>query len=86
MALLLDELLEFWKEVHAWDVTKPIGDHRFTMHVLLMWSIHDLPIYGLLVGKVTEGYKGCPTCGPNTSSCHSRYLGKMVYKFHLRWL
>ncbi len=64
-------LLEFWKGVHAWDVTKPIGDRRFIMHVFLMWSIHDLPTYGLLVGQVTKGYKGCPTYGPNTSSCHS---------------
>jgi hypothetical protein len=31
MAPQLDELFEFWKGVHAWDVIKPIGDHRFTI-------------------------------------------------------
>jgi hypothetical protein len=86
MASLLDELLEFWKGVHAWDVIKPIGDHRFTMHVLLMWSVHDLPAYGLLVGQTTKGYKGCPTCKLNTSYCHSWNLGEMVYESHRRWL
>jgi len=64
-------LLEFWQGVHAWDVTRPIGDCRFTMHALLLWSIHDLLAHGLLAGQVTKGFKGCPTCGPNTSSCHS---------------
>ncbi len=86
MPLLLDELLELWKGVHSWDVTKPIGDRKFTMHVFLMWSIHDLPTYGLLVDQITKGFKGCPTCGPNTSSHHFRNLGKMVYEFHHRWL
>lgn len=50
MVLLLEELLEFWKMVHAWDVTKPIRERMFTLHALLMWSIHDLPTYGLLSG------------------------------------
>jgi hypothetical protein len=29
------------------------------MHGILMWTIHDLPTYGLLLGHVTKGYKGC---------------------------
>jgi len=28
-----------------------------------MWTIHDFPVYGLVMGCVTEGYKGCPICG-----------------------
>jgi hypothetical protein len=31
-----------------------------------MWTIHDFPIYELVMGCVTKGYKGCPICGPDT--------------------
>jgi hypothetical protein len=43
-----------------------------------MWAIHDLHAYGLFLGQVTKGYKGCLAYGPNTSSCHSKILGKLL--------
>ncbi len=64
-------------------MTRPIGECRFTMHVL--WCIHDLLAYGLIFGQVTKGYKGCP-CVPNTSSHHAPKSRKMIYDFHCRWL
>ncbi len=56
------------------------------MQGLLMWAIHDLLGYGLLSNQVTQGYKGCPMCGRNTTSRHSKRLGKSTYVHHHRWL
>jgi len=60
---LVEELQELWKGVDAWDVTHPEGSRRFTLHAILIWSIHDLPTYGLLSKQMTKGYKGCLACG-----------------------
>lgn len=35
---------------------------------------------------MTKGYKGYRTYGPNTTSCHSKKLGKTTYIHHSRWL
>jgi hypothetical protein len=32
---------------------------------ILMWTMHDLPTYGLVAGCATKGYQGCPCCGPH---------------------
>ncbi len=66
MTPLLEELHELWKGLLAWDVRKQEGHHMFTIWPILMWSIHALLAYGLFSGQVNKGYKGCPTCGPNT--------------------
>jgi hypothetical protein len=86
MAPLLKELQLLWGGVDAWDITRPVGQQSFKMHGILMWAIHDLPTYGLLLGQVTKGYKGCMACGPNTCSCHSTKLCKTTYVDHHRWL
>ncbi len=56
------------------------------MHGIFMWAIHDLLAYGLLLGKVTKGYKGCMACGLNTCNRHSKKLCKSTYIDHHRWL
>ncbi len=33
-----------------------------------MWTISDFPAYGLISGLCCKGYKGCPSCGPDTES------------------
>jgi hypothetical protein len=43
--------------------------------VPLLEAIHDFLVYGLHFGQKTKGYKGCPTCGPNTTNGHSKGLG-----------
>jgi hypothetical protein len=58
----------------------------FSLWAIFMWSIHNLLTYEPLVGQVTKGYKGCPTCGPNSCGFHSKQLGKIVYVGHCRWL
>jgi hypothetical protein len=72
--------------VDVWDVTHLEGSKRFTLHTILILSIHDLLTYGLLYGQMTKGYKGCLACGPNTCSCHSKMLRKTIYCHHHMWL
>jgi len=33
------------------------------MRGLLMWTIFDIPAYGLIAGLCYKGYKGCSSCG-----------------------
>jgi len=57
------------------------------MRIILMWTMHDLPIYGIVVGLVIKDYRGCPCCGTNTMSRRSCALHKNVYcSQHRRWL
>ena len=35
---------------------------EFNMKAMLLWTIHDIPAYGIVAGYVTKGYKGCPIC------------------------
>ncbi len=86
MVPLLEKLQLFWSGVDVWDITKLVGHQSFKMHGIFMWAIHDLPTYGLLLGHVTKGYKGCMACGPNTCSRHSKKLCKTTYIDHHRWL
>lgn len=51
-----------------------------------MWCIHNYPTYGLALGQVTKGYKGCPQCGPNISIRQLVALEKNVYFKHYKYL
>jgi hypothetical protein len=42
--------------------------------VPLLEAIHDSVVYGLLLGKKTKGYKGCPTRRSSTTNGHSKKL------------
>lgn len=52
----------------------------------MLWTIHDLPAYGLLSGHTTKGYNGCPVCGVNFKGRWSKSLTKIVYTRHRRFL
>ena len=65
---LLNELHQLWQGVPALDFTQPIGSRRFNLRGLLMWTISDFPAYGLISGLCCKGYKGCPSCGPETDA------------------
>jgi len=83
LAPLIDDLLELYRGIHAWDIVKR---EAFTLRVMLLWCIHDYPAYGLASGISTKGYLGCAVCGPNVSSEYSKPLGKVIYRSHRRWL
>ncbi len=86
MVPLLKDLQLFWGGVDAWDITRLVGHQSFKIYNILMWVIHDLLAYGLFLGHVTKGYKGCMACDPNTCNRHSKKLCKTTYIDHHRWL
>jgi hypothetical protein len=72
---LVEELKTLWDVgVNIRDTGQFNGMGQCNMKVILMWTMHDLPTYGIVVGLVTKGYRGCPCCGTNTVSRMSRAL------------
>ena len=86
---LVDELQQLWNRegVLTRDARAYMGMSHFNMRVVLMWTLHDFPAYGLISGLTTKGFKACPVCGPHTISRRSKVLRKNVYcKCHRRYL
>jgi hypothetical protein len=73
---LIEEFQKLWKGVPTF------GTHQgatFNLKAMSMWSIHEFLTYGLFVGCVTEGFVGCPPCGPTTKSRSFKKFKKVVY-------
>ena len=88
---LVEELLQLWEGVEAYDVTKEIGDRAFRLRAMLLWTIHDFPGYGTIggfahQGFAHQGFAACPSCGCNLGAEHSVKLGKQTYTGTRRWL
>jgi hypothetical protein len=88
LAPLLTELLQLWHEgVVIVDAAQYQDMKEFTLRVLLLWTMHNFPAYGLVAGCVTKGFRGCPVCGPNMKSRRFAALKKNVYDDqHRMWL
>jgi hypothetical protein len=72
----MEELKMLW-DVNVQDATQFNGMGQFNMRVILMWTMHDLPTYGIVVKLVTKCYQGCPCCGVNIMSQRSCAFHKM---------
>ncbi len=83
---LVEELMQLWKGVDAYDVLKEVGSRTFKLRALLLWTIHDFPGYGTVAGVAHQGYAACPVCGPDFKGEHSVELGKQTYTDTRRWL
>jgi hypothetical protein len=83
---LVQELQQLWIGVAAYDVLKPLGSRSFTLRASLLWTIHDFPGYGIVVGVSHQGYNACPIWGPDFRSEHFVELKKMTYICTCRWL
>jgi hypothetical protein len=83
---LVEELLQLWEGVPAYDVHKDVGFREFTLQGMLLWTIHDYPGYGAVGGFSHQGYAGCPYCGSNLGAEHFVELGKQTYGRTRRWL
>ncbi|XP_062075072.1 uncharacterized protein LOC133779089 [Humulus lupulus] len=80
---LIDELLELWKCVYAYDAsTKKF----FNLKAMLLWTTNDFPAYGHLVGCATKGKYGCPICGENSNVVWLKHSKKMSFCNHIRFL
>jgi hypothetical protein len=57
------------------------------MHAILLWTMHDLLAYGMVIGCTTKGYRGYHCCALGTISRKSVACQKIVYcSQHRRWL
>jgi hypothetical protein len=50
---LLEDLLELWICVHAYDT---LSGRMFKLHVVVLWCIYDYPTLNTLSGCITKGY------------------------------
>ena len=82
----MEEFLQLWEGVAAYDNLKDRGSREFTLRRVLMWTIHDYPRYGTVGGFAHQGYPGCPYYGLELGVEHSVELGKQVYNGTRRWL
>ncbi|KAL0419059.1 UNVERIFIED_CONTAM: hypothetical protein Sradi_1319400 [Sesamum radiatum] len=55
---------------------RPTTDHAFMMRAALMWTVNDLPIYGMAFGWSTTGIMGCPVCMDNIGHSISSTVGR----------
>ncbi|KAL0300253.1 UNVERIFIED_CONTAM: hypothetical protein Scaly_3053500 [Sesamum calycinum] len=86
---LIEELQNLWHVgVLMWDSVK---NEIFTMHAALMWTVNDLPAYGMAFGWSTVGVIGCPVCMEDTrafflqngrKSCYFDYHRKFFLLDH----
>jgi hypothetical protein len=83
---LVEELLQLWQGVPAYDIRKEHGLWRFTLRAVLMWTIHDFPGYAIVGGFSHQRYTTCPWCGPHLGAEHYIELGKQTYGGTRRWL
>ncbi|KAL0451593.1 UNVERIFIED_CONTAM: hypothetical protein Slati_1137400 [Sesamum latifolium] len=54
-------------------------DQAFIMRAVLMWTVNDLPAYGLASEWSTAGIMGCPTCMDGTWVFHLQHGRKAWY-------
>jgi hypothetical protein len=83
---LVEEFLQLWEGVQAYDVTQDVGSRTFIVQGVLMWTIHDFPGYGTVGGFAHQGCAAYPWYGPDLGAQHSIELYKQAYSATRRWL
>jgi hypothetical protein len=63
---LVEEILQLWYGITAYDITKEPTQRTFTLRAVLLGFSH-------------QGYAACPWCGPDLTADHSMELGKQTY-------
>jgi hypothetical protein len=66
MEPLVEELLELWSSVSIFDITEEEGLLNFTLQAMLIWTIHDFPWCGEVLGAEHSTELGKQTYG----GCH----------------
>jgi len=61
----------------CFDITRK---QTFVIKAILLWTMHDYPRYGIVFSLQTQGFFGCPICGPNHENSYSaKELDKIIY-------
>ncbi|KAL0370607.1 UNVERIFIED_CONTAM: hypothetical protein Sangu_0378800 [Sesamum angustifolium] len=77
LELLIEKLLQLWHVgIRTYDHAT---DRAFMMRVALMWTVNNLPAYGMAYGWSTAGVMGCPVCIDDTRACHLQHGRKACY-------
>ncbi|KAL0301488.1 UNVERIFIED_CONTAM: hypothetical protein Sradi_6425600 [Sesamum radiatum] len=77
LELLIEELLQLWYvDVGTYGHTT---DRAFIMRTVLMWTVNDLPVYGIEFGWITAGVMGCLVCIDDTRAFHLQHGRKECY-------
>ncbi|KAL0325042.1 UNVERIFIED_CONTAM: hypothetical protein Sradi_5073500 [Sesamum radiatum] len=82
---LIDDLLQLW---HVGVRTHDHATNQaFMMRAALMWTVNDLPAYGMASAWSTAGIMGCPICMDDTSAFYLQHGWKACYfDCHRRFL
>jgi len=57
------------------------------MKAILLWTMHDYLGYGVASSLQTQGFFGCPICGPeHVNSYFAKELDKIIYHGYRRYL
>ncbi|KAL0325046.1 UNVERIFIED_CONTAM: hypothetical protein Sradi_5073900 [Sesamum radiatum] len=82
---LIDDLLQLW---HVGVRTHDHATNQaFMMRAALIWTVNDLPGYGMTSGWSTTGIMGCPICMDDTSAFYLQHGWKACYfDCHRRFL
>ena len=83
---LVEELLQLWAGIPAYDCIEPAGSKVFKLRAMLLWTIHDFPGYGTVGGFSHQGFAACPLWGENLGMEHSTKLCKCTFGGTRRWL
>ncbi|KAL0430419.1 UNVERIFIED_CONTAM: hypothetical protein Sradi_0667900 [Sesamum radiatum] len=74
---LIKELLQLW---HVGVLTHDHATNQaLMMRAALMWTINDLPAYGMASGWSTAGIMGCPVCMEDTQAFRLQHGRKACY-------
>ncbi|KAK4394110.1 hypothetical protein Sango_1881800 [Sesamum angolense] len=74
---LIEELLQLWHVgVRTYDHAT---DQTFMMWAALMWTVNDLPAYGMASGWSTAGVMRCPVCMDDIRAFHLQHSRKTWY-------
>lgn len=60
---LLEEVLQLWSGVRAFNASATDESRTFLMRGMLLWTISNFRTYGLISRQQTKDYHACPVCG-----------------------
>ena len=83
---LVEELLELWAGVSAYDYTQPMGSEVSQLRSMVLWTMHDFLGYGTVGDFFHQGFAACPLCGKDLGAEHSTKLCKCTFGGTRRWL
>lgn len=89
LAPIIKELIRLWeKGVWTKDNSIQLPDQKlFLLKAILLFVMHDFPGYGIASSLQTQGFRGCPPCGPfEVPSYSAKELGKIIFHGHRKFL